>query len=303
MLHRALRRVTPAPRVIVGRSAAHPRPRRLPVPTGDPPLTPHVQALLGVTLVSAISLIGLIAVSRRHEVLARRLPLLVSLAAGVLLGGAVFHLLPEAVEALGTGLRLPGLFLVGFLGFFVLERYLWFHHHGPASGALEPRVPHRPGHGLADDCPDPHPVVVMNLVGDAVHNLIDGMAIGAAFLIDPAVGLATTLAIALHEIPQEIGDFAVLVQGGLSVRRALLLNLLSACAAIVGTIVALALGGSVEWFSAALLPVTAGSFLYIAAADLIPEIHRHRDRSLAFAQGLFLFGGVGITFALRVTMG
>ncbi len=128
-------------------------------------------------------------------------------------------------------------------------------------------------------------------------------AVGAAFLIDPAVGLATTLAVAMHEIPQEIGDFAVLVQGGLSVRRALLLNVLSACAAIVGTVVALALGGAVDGFSAALLPVTAGGFLYIAAADLIPEIHRHRDRSLALAQGLFLFGGVGITFAIRVTMG
>lgn len=288
-------------RVIVsGRFAVPPLRRYHPDPTA---VTPTVQALVSVLIVSAISLVGLLALSRQHDVLARRLPLLVSLAAGVLLGGAVLHLLPEAVDALGPGLWLPGLFLVGFLGFFVLERYLWFHHHGSASGALEPRIPHRPGHGLAEDCPDPHPVVIMNLVGDGVHNLIDGMAIGAAYLVDPAAGLATTLAIALHEIPQEIGDFAVLVQGGLSVRRALLLNLASGLVAVVGTVFALVVGGAVDGFSAALLPITAGSFLYIAAADLIPEIHRHRDRSLALAQALFLFGGVGITLVLRVTLG
>lgn len=284
--------------IVSGRPAVSRYPRLHPTD-----VTPTLQALVSVLLVSAISLVGLLALSRRHDVLARRLPLLVSLAAGVLLGGAVLHLLPEAVEALGPSLWLPGLFLVGFLGFFVLERYLWFHHHGPASGALDPRIPHRPGHGLAEDCPDPHPVVIMNLVGDGVHNLIDGMAIGAAYLVDPAAGLATTLAIALHEIPQEIGDFAVLVQGGLSVRRALLLNLASALVAVVGTVVALVVGGAVDGFSAALLPVTAGSFLYIAAADLIPEIHRHRDRSLAAAQGFFLFGGVGVTLLLRITMG
>jgi zinc and cadmium transporter len=239
--------------------------------------------------------VGLVTLSRREAVLQRRLPLLVSLAAGVLLGGAVLHLLPEAVEALGPGLRLPLLFLAGFLSFFVLERYLWFHHHGPAG--------ERPGHGLEVDCPHPHPVVVMNLVGDAVHNLIDGMAIGAAYLIDPGAGVATTLAIALHEIPQEIGDFAVLVHGGLGVRRALFLNLASALVAVVGTVVALVLGQLVDGFAAMLLPVTAGSFLYIAAADLIPEIHRHDDRSRAAAQAVYLFAGVAVTLLLRVWVG
>jgi zinc and cadmium transporter len=266
-------------------------------------LPSSILALLSVTFVSALSLVGLFTLSRRHDVLQRRLPLLVSLAAGVLLGDAVIHLLPEAADALGTGLPLQASFLGGFLGFFVLERYLWFHHHGPESGPLDPRIPHRPGHGLAEDCPDPHPVVVMNLVGDGVHNLIDGMAIGAAYVIDPAAGVATTLAIALHEIPQEIGDFAVLVHGGLSVRRALTLNLLSALLAVAGTITALLLGQAVEGFAVVLLPITAGSFVYIAAADLIPEIHRHRDRSLAAAQALFLFAGVGITFLLKLGMG
>lgn len=266
-------------------------------------MNPTLLALVSVALVSLLSLAGLLTLSRNTEVLQHRLPLLVSLAAGVLVGSAVLHLLPEGMEALGPGLRLPLLFLAGFLGFFVLERYLWFHHHGPDVGPADPRGEgHRSGHGLEENCPDPHPVVVMNLVGDGVHNLIDGMAIGAAYLVDPAAGFATTLAIVLHEIPQEIGDFAVLVHGGLSVRRALVLNFLSALAAVVGTVAALLVGGSVNGFSAMLLPVTAGSFLYIAAADLIPEIHRHGDRSRAAAQSFFLFLGVAVTLVLKVTL-
>lgn len=266
-------------------------------------MNPAFNALVAVVLVSLISLVGVVTLSRDPTVLRRRLPLLVSLAAGFLVGGAMLHLLPEAMEALGTGLRLPLLFLGGFLGFFLLERYLWFHHHGASVPLGNPDGdPHRPGHGLEEDCAEPHPVVIMNLVGDAAHNLIDGMAIGAAFLIDPAAGVATTVAIALHEIPQEIGDFAVLVHGGLTVRRALLFNFLSALVAVVGVGVALVVGARVDGFSAALLPITAGSFIYIAAADLIPEIHRHRDRSRAAAQVVFLFLGVGLTLLLRLQL-
>lgn len=266
-------------------------------------LSPTLSALVAVVLVSAISLVGVVTVSRDPEALHRRLPLLVSLAAGFLVGGAMLHLLPEAMETLGTGLELPLLFLGGFLGFFLLERYLWFHHHGGKASRSDPDSdPHRPGHGLDEDCAEPHPVVVMNLVGDGVHNLIDGMAIGAAFVIDPAAGVATTIAIALHEVPQEIGDFAILVHGGLSVRRALVLNLLSALVAVVGVGISLVVGQKVDGFSAALLPVTAGSFMYIAAADLIPEIHRHRDRSRAAAQAFSLFAGVGLMLLLRLQL-
>lgn len=266
-------------------------------------MSPAFNALVAVLLVSVISLVGVVTLSRDPTVLRRRLPLLVSLAAGFLVGGAMLHLLPEAMEALGPGLRLPLLFLGGFLGFFLLERYLWFHHHGTSVPLGNPDGdPHRPGHGLEEDCAEPHPVVIMNLVGDGAHNLIDGMAIGAAFLIDPAAGVATTVAIALHEIPQEIGDFAVLVHGGLTVRRALLFNFLSALVAVAGVGVALVVGARVDGFSAALLPITAGSFIYIAAADLIPEIHRHRDRSRAAAQVVFLFAGVGLTLLLRLQL-
>lgn len=267
-------------------------------------VTPALHAFLAVFLVSLLSLVGVVTLSRDPDVLRRRLPLLVSLAAGFLVGGAMLHLLPEAEEAFGHhSLEVPLLFLAGFLGFFLLERGLWFHHHADAVRLSEPGGDlHPPGHGLGEDCAEPHPVVWMNLVGDGAHNLIDGMAIGAAFLIDPAAGVATTVAIALHEIPQEIGDFAVLVHGGLSVRKALTFNVLSAFVAFAGVAIALVVGQRVEGFSAALLPVTAGSFVYIAAANLIPEIHRHRDRSRALAQAMYLFGGVGITLLLRLYM-
>lgn len=266
-------------------------------------MTPALQALLAVTLVSLISLVGVVTLSRDPAVLRRRLPLLVSLAAGVLVGSAVVHLLPEAREALGDGWPVSLLFLAGFLGFFGLERALWFHHHPEAVRLSEPGVDlHPPGHGLGEDCVEPHPVVWMNLIGDGAHNLIDGVAIGAAFMVDPATGVATTLAIILHEVPQEIGDFAILVHGGLTVRRALLFNLLSALVAVVGVGLAFGVGQRLEGFSAALLAITAGSFIYIAGANLIPEIHRHRDRSRALAQTVYLLGGVGITLVLRLVV-
>lgn len=263
-------------------------------------MTAAFQAFLAVLLVSLTSLVGVVTLSRDPAVLRRRLPLLVSLAAGVLIGSSVLHLLPEARQALGDGLEVSLLFLAGFLGFFGLERALWFHHHTDAVRMAEPVIDfHPPGHGLGQDCVEPHPVVWMNLIGDGAHNLIDGVAIGAAFLVDPATGIATTLAIILHEVPQEIGDFAILVHGGLTVRRALFFNLLSALVAVVGVALAFVVGQRIDGFSAALLAVTAGSFIYIAAANLVPEIHRHRDRSRALAQTLYLLGGVGVTLVLR----
>lgn len=266
-------------------------------------MTQALQAFLAVLLVSLISLVGVITLSRDPAVLRRRLPLLVSLAAGVLVGSSVLHLLPEARESLGDGLGVSLLFLAGFLGFFGLERALWFHHHPEAARPAGSGVDlHPPGHGLGEDCVEPHPVVWMNLVGDGAHNLIDGVAIGAAFLVDPATGVATTLAIILHEVPQEIGDFAILVHGGLTVRRALLFNLLSALVAVAGVALAFLVGQRIEGFSGALLAVTAGSFIYIAAANLVPEIHRHRDRSRALAQTVYLLGGVGITLLLRIAV-
>ena len=149
----------------------------------------------------------------------------------------------------------------------------------------------------------PHPVVAMNLIGDGLHNFIDGVMIAASFQVDISVGLAATLAVAIHEIPQEIGDFGVLVKGGLTVRRALFLNFLSATMAILGAVLSLVIGSQFETFVAYLLPIAAANFLYIAAADLIPELHRERGRRKALIQVGLVVLGVLLMLGVRLAAG
>ncbi|MEJ2371614.1 MAG: ZIP family metal transporter [Gemmatimonadales bacterium] len=238
--------------------------------------------LLSVLLVSLVSLVGLFALSQEPARLRRLQLYLVSLAAGSLLGGAFLHLLPEAVERLGTGLPFSLYLLGGFFGFFVLEKFLWHHHHGAGPEART------------------HPIVTMVLLGDGVHNLLDGMVIAAAYIADPSVGLVTTLAVILHEVPQEIGDFGVLLHGGLSVGKAVLANFLSATAAILGALLVLWIGTEVHGLEAALLTVSAASFIYIAAADLIPELHRSREPRQALPQVLMIGLGLGLMVLVHV---
>jgi len=248
--------------------------------------------LVAVSVVSLLSLVGVLTIARDRKRLESLLGVLVSLAAGVLLGSAMIHLLPEAADQLSNDLLVSGLFLAGFLGFFLLEGSLWQHHHHFGD---EPHVPQGHAHGHH------HPVVAMNLIGDGAHNFIDGMVIAAAFAADARLGLVTTLAVVAHEVPQEIGDFGVLVFGGLSVRKALWFNFLSSTMAIAGALLVLTVGGRFQNLIAVLLPLTAGSFLYIAAADLIPELHRHdaprRQRVLHTATLLL---GVALMVLLRV---
>ena len=255
-----------------------------------------IQALGSVVAVSLVSLVGAVALARDRAWLDRLTFHFVSLAAGVLLGGAVVHLIPHAVQTLGPGPRFSLWFLFGFLGFYVLERYIWVHHHGPPGG----EDGHDHGHGGHDHTP---PVVPMILVGDAVHNLIDGLLIGAAFLADPALGVITVVGVIAHEIPQEIGDFGVLVHAGLTPRRALFFNFLSGTAAILGAVIALTVGGNIDGFANTLVAIAAGNFLYIAAADLIPELHRSRDPGSRVGDHLVLIAGVGLMLALEVLLG
>jgi zinc and cadmium transporter len=204
---------------------------------------------------------------------------MVAVAAGALLGDAFLHLIPEAVEhAHGFTPVVAWCTLGGLLGFFSIEQVIHWHHHGEDIEA---------GHSHV------HEVAWMNLLGDLLHNLIDGMLIAGTWIVSPAAGLATTVAVALHEIPQEFGDFGVLLHAGVSPRRALLLNFVSACAAIVGAVVVLFTERAVE-LGAYLTPVAAGGFLYVACADLVPELRaRARGRALvvvwiALALGLGL---------------
>ena len=239
-------------------------------------------SLVSVIIVSVISLIGILALLL-HKDTKKITFLLVSFAVGGLFGDAFIHLLPESFQAIGNNLAVALWILLGIMIFFVLEKFLrWRHCH------------------LSEDEEHVHPVVTMNLVGDGVHNMIDGMVIGASYLVSIPLGLTTTLAIVLHEIPQEMGDFGVLVHGGLSVKKALAFNFLSALTAVIGTILSLTIGPHVQGYTVALVPITAGGFIYIAGSDLLPELQHDVKVGRSLLQFAMILIGIGIMAALVI---
>ena len=231
-------------------------------------------------VISALSLVGSVTLVMAPNTLRRSLIVLVAFAAGALLGDAFIHILPEIAES-ETGLDLwASLSLVGgVVVFFVLEKVLhWHHSHMPSQEVL-------------------HPVATMNLVGDGLHHFIDGAIVAAAFTVSPQVGIATAIAVALHEIPQELGDFAILLHGGLRPRKALLLNFATGLAAVAGGAVTL-LFANVTAIERPLLPFTAGAFVYIASTDLIPEMHKEPEPAKSAIQVIGLIAGVATMVAL-----
>ena len=233
---------------------------------------PVVFAFVSVTIAGAVSFVGLLTLSMSETRVRRLATFFVSFAAGALLGDTFIHLVPEIFrDARGPeALRASLLILAGILLFFVVEKLLR-HEHG---------LLHRHHHREPIARPE---LAAVNLLGDAIHNYIDGLLIGASWLAGPELGISTTLAVLLHEIPQELGDFGILVHSGLTVRRAALLNIASAAVAILGTATAVIAGAVAhERVTQWLIPMTAGGFVYIAAADLIPELqHDRRLRALA----------------------
>lgn len=200
----------------------------------------------------------------------------VPFAAGALLAAAFLDLLPEAVEH-GEADSALLYALAGLVVFFVLERTLsWFHHH----------------HEDEKSTPSGRRNTSLIVIGDTIHNFIDGLAIGAAFLVSPATGVITAIAIAAHEIPQEIGDFGLLLSKGMHKKRVLIVNILSALATIIGAVLVFGLGGSFEVPESLLLGVTAGFFIYIAASDIIPTIHAEPRRRVAMLQTIILLAGI-----------
>jgi len=233
-------------------------------------------SLISVIVVSVISLIG-IAALLLHKDTKKITFLLVSFAVGGLFGDAFIHLLPESFEKISNQLAVPLWVLLGIMIFFVLEKFLrWRHCH------------------LSETETHIHPVVTMNLIGDAVHNLIDGMVIGATYMVNIPLGLTTTLAIVLHEIPQEMGDFGVLVHGGLSVKKAITFNFFSALCAVLGAVLSLAIGPHLQGYTVSLVPITAGGFIYIAGSDLIPELQHDVKLGRSFLQFALIIMGIGL---------
>lgn len=237
--------------------------------------TIYLYTFISVAIVGLISFVGILALSLKEEVMRKYIFLFISIAVGALLGDAFIHLIPEAFENSANVVLTSVLVIAGIFFFFILEKFLHWHHHG-------------------EDTDDNyvHPVGKLILFSDGVHNFVDGIIIAVSFLVSIPVGIATTIAVILHEIPQEIGDFGVLLHSGYTKKRALWLNFLSALAAVLGAIILFTLGASVEaaymWF----LPLAAGGFIYIAVADLIPELHKTKELKYSVMQILAVFSGV-----------
>jgi len=244
-------------------------------------MSPFWSSFIAVFAISFLSLfLALILVSQKKS-LPRLSQFLVSLAVGSLLGDAFIHLIPESFEHLSSA-NFSLLLSLGFFLFFILEKTLCWHHCSP-----EENHQHR------------HPIVAVNLATDSLHNFIDGLIIASSFSVNFSLGLATSLAVLFHEIPQEIGDFGIFIHQGLSPLRALLLNLLSALTAFLGVFLLFFLGPAVANLADFLLPFTAGGFIYLAASDLVPLLHSHSGSpSSDFLQFFFISLGLSIMFLL-----
>lgn len=244
----------------------------------------YLYAFISVLAVSLVSLVGVFSLSLREDVLKKYINFFISLAIGALLGDAFIHIIPEAFESGLSSNIVSILVIVGILLFFVIEKFIHWHHHG--EDKEETHV---------------HPVGKLVLFTDGFHNLIDGAIIGASFLISPHVGVATTLAVILHEIPQEIGDFAVLIHAGYTKKKALWLNFLSALASVLGLVIVFVFGNIVENAAMWFIPIAAGGFIYIAVADLIPELHKTKNVKHSLIQiGIIMLGVVSMLALLLI---
>lgn len=246
------------------------------------PIDVYLLTFISVLMVSLLSLGGILLLSFREMLFRKYLSVFISIAVGALLGDAFLHLIPEALSEGGEHGSLAGVLIItGILAFFLLEKFLHWHHHGEDIGTTEV-----------------HPVGKLVLVSDVTHNFLDGVVIAASFSVSPSVGIATTLAVILHEIPQEVGDFAVLLHAGYTKWRALLLNFLSALSAVLGAALFFLIGEFAESFAALAVPITAGGFVYIAVADLIPELQKTKDWRISIWQATAVILGIVAMFGL-----
>ncbi len=235
--------------------------------------------LLATIVNSLISLVGVFTLALSKERVNRIIFALVGFSAGAMLSGAFFHMIAESIEMLGDTTQIFAFVFVGFIAFFVIERGLHWHH--------------------CHDGNCPRQITYLILVGDGLHNFIDGLVIAASFLVGTSFGIVTTILILGHELPQEIGDFGVLLHGGFGRRKALLYNFFSQTTSIVGGIIGFFFSEAIG-ISQILLPFAAGGFIYIAASDLVPEFHR--EGNLKKTAGYFVFFLLGIGFMLGLKL-
>ncbi len=233
-------------------------------------------ALLSIGLVSAISLVGIITLIIKNKTIQKNLQIyLISFAAGAMLSTVFLHMIPESIEKINDLKTIGFLILLGIILSFILEKIIcWRHCHLPITKTHK------------------HHFAYLNIFGDFFHNFLDGIGIMAAFKLNFTLGLSTSLSVILHEIPQEIGDFGVLVYSGFSYKKALIYNLLTALSAFLGAFYVLTFPNliPIHFF----IPIIAGNFIYLSTADLIPELHKETELKKSLLQLLFFLLGVGL---------
>lgn len=244
-------------------------------------ITTYIYAFVSVIIVSLVSFVGVSFLAFGEEKVKKYVEMFIGLAVGALIGDAFIHLIPEALENFSNKTFASILIIVGIIISLIIEKFIHWHHHD-------------------DDIKERHiqPAGKLVLWSDGFHNLTDGVIIGVSFLISAPIGIATTLAVILHEIPQEIGDFAVLIHSGYTAKRALFLNFLSALTAVIGVILALIFGGMAKTFTLWVVPIAAGGFIYIALADLIPELQKTKELKYSILQLLTVALGILMMVAL-----
>jgi len=248
---------------------------------------PIIYTIVSVIVVSLISVFAILPIFFKKKTSHRFLLFLLSLSVGALLGSVFIHFFPEIISQ-GYHLETAVYVLSGFLLFFVLEKLIHWRHNQKCI-----HDPRHCGHGHA------YHLAPLNLIGDGIHNFIDGLVIAGSYLVSIPLGIAATVSIIFHEIPQEIADFGVLLYSGLTKAKAIFFNFLSALTAILGAIVGLILAGKSSNFSYFIIPFAAGSFIYIAASNLVPELHRHcklKDNFIHFFAIL-----IGIAIMILIT--
>lgn len=235
--------------------------------------------IIATLIVSLIAFIGIFFLFLKRNTLDRLLFILISLATGALIGGAFLHLLPHSLEHLSP-MTASWIFLLGFSSFFLLERILrWRHCHEWECGI--------------------HPVTYLNLLGDGLHNFIDGVVIAASFLVNFHFGVITTLVVMAHEIPQEIGDYAILVFGGMERVKALFFNFAAAVTAILGGILGYFFLHGTQYIPY-IMPFAAGNFFYISASDLIPELHKEVNFKKSLNSFIFFIFGIILMYLVKI---
>ena len=245
------------------------------------------QIILASFVVSLVSFVGVLTLVMKDKLLHSLLFVFVSFAAGSMIAAAFFDLMPESINASGIE-NTMALAVAGIVLFFIIEKFFFWHHH------------HKHHH---EGDTNEKPFTYLNLIGDGVHNFIDGTVIAASFMASPATGIVSTFAIIAHEIPQEIGDFSLMIYGGFSYRKALLFNFITALTALIGAIATFFLLPLIPGLTNMLLPIAAGNFIYVACVDLVPELRKEIDGKKSVAQLAAFLGGIIVIVATGKLIG